>query len=223
MPTNALLANTVSDLAPMIQSGEVSPRRGRPRRRRAGRAPPAPAQGLHHPTRRRRPPGGPPERERAIAAGGYRGPLDGVPVGLKDNIATGRRPNHHRLQGLRRLRPPATTLTSWKRLKSAGAIILGKENLHEFAGGVPCDNPYYGSVSNPWNTGPRRRRLQRRQRRERRRLRHLRLPRHRPRRLRAHPLRHVRHRRHEADLWARQPARASRHQLQRRPHSPHDP
>jgi aspartyl-tRNA(Asn)/glutamyl-tRNA(Gln) amidotransferase subunit A len=89
------------------------------------------------------------EQEAALARGEYHGPLHGIPIGIKDNIATG---------GIR------TTLGS-KVLadhvpeedahvvalcKQAGAIILGKENLEEFAAGATSNNPHYGAVHNPW-------------------------------------------------------------------------
>ena len=89
------------------------------------------------------------EEEAALARGEYRGPLQGIPIGIKDNIATG---------GIR------TTLGSKvladyvpeedahviSLCKEAGAIILGKENLEEFAAGATSNNPHYGAVHNPW-------------------------------------------------------------------------
>ena len=89
------------------------------------------------------------EQEAALARGEYRGPLQGIPIGIKDNIATG---------GIR------TTLGSKvlaghvpdedahvvRLCKEAGAIILGKENLEEFAAGATSNNPHYGAVHNPW-------------------------------------------------------------------------
>ena len=89
------------------------------------------------------------EQERAIESGNYLGPLHGIPIGIKDNIATA---------GVR------TTLGS-KVLadhvpdedahvvtlcRQAGAILLGKENLEEFAAGATSNNPHYGAVHNPW-------------------------------------------------------------------------
>src|SRR5438270_2344470 len=38
-------------------------------------------------------------------------------------------------------------------LKAAGAVILGKQNLHEFAFGITSENPHYGAVHNPWDPG----------------------------------------------------------------------
>jgi len=87
--------------------------------------------------------------EAAIMAGHALGPLHGIPVALKDLYAT---------------RGVATTYGSplfadWvpdfdgaavERLKRAGAVILGKTNLHELAYGTTSANAHYGPVRNPW-------------------------------------------------------------------------
>ena len=88
--------------------------------------------------------------EREIAAGGYRGPLHGVPLGLKDVIATAglRTTNGSRIFARA---APAEDAAVVRRLKSAGAIVIGKNNLHEFAMGSTTANPYYGACRNPWN------------------------------------------------------------------------
>jgi len=91
------------------------------------------------------------KREEAIARGEYRGPLDGIPIGIKDNLATA---------GIRTT-VGSKVLTSnvpdedafvVQRVQEAGAIILGKENMHEWAAGGTSANPHYGAVRNPWNT-----------------------------------------------------------------------
>lgn len=78
------------------------------------------------------------------------GPLDGVPVAVKDIVY---------IEGVRctagsnilsdnvaKYDAPAV-----RRLKAAGAVIVGTTNLHEFACGVTSENPHYGSVRNPWD------------------------------------------------------------------------
>src|SRR5260370_11726429 len=47
---------------------------------------------------------------------------------------------------------PSDDATVVRKLRQAGAIVLGKTNLHEFAYGVTSENPHYGPVRNPWNT-----------------------------------------------------------------------
>jgi aspartyl-tRNA(Asn)/glutamyl-tRNA(Gln) amidotransferase subunit A len=87
--------------------------------------------------------------EREIAAGRYRGPLHGIPVSLKDLIDT---------KGIRTTRGsrifadriPTADATIAARLQHAGAVLLGKNALHEFAFGVTTDNPHYGPTRNPW-------------------------------------------------------------------------
>lgn len=77
--------------------------------------------------------------------------LLGVPVALKDNIWTR---NLRTTVGSAILRDfvPAQDATVVRKLRSAGAIVLGKTNLHEFAYGVTSENPHYGAVRNPWAT-----------------------------------------------------------------------
>jgi aspartyl-tRNA(Asn)/glutamyl-tRNA(Gln) amidotransferase subunit A len=74
-----------------------------------------------------------------------------VPVGIKDLFDVAGVPN---TMGSKILRDnvPSTDATVVNRLKAAGAIILGKQNLHEFAFGITSENPHYGVVRNPWNT-----------------------------------------------------------------------
>jgi aspartyl-tRNA(Asn)/glutamyl-tRNA(Gln) amidotransferase subunit A len=88
--------------------------------------------------------------ERMIRAGYYLGPLHGVPVALKDNIYTR---GVRTTAGAKILADfvPDEDATVTARLKRAGAIIIGKANMHEFAWGGTTDNPHYGTCRNPWN------------------------------------------------------------------------
>jgi aspartyl-tRNA(Asn)/glutamyl-tRNA(Gln) amidotransferase subunit A len=89
--------------------------------------------------------------ERELLRRRPRGPLHGIPVALKDNIATR---NLRTTMGSLILRSfvPAADATVVSKLRRAGAIVLGKTNLHEFAYGVTSENPHYGAVRNPWDT-----------------------------------------------------------------------
>src|SRR5215213_4844099 len=88
--------------------------------------------------------------EAEIAAGRYRGPLHGIPIGLKDIYDTAGVPT----EGGSRLclgRIPAEDATTTRLLKEAGAIILGKLTTWEFAiGGTALDTPF-PPARNPWN------------------------------------------------------------------------
>ena len=91
------------------------------------------------------------DAESAIQGGGYLGPLHGIPIGLKDLYYT---------KGIR------TTVGSkimgdfipdydaavTERFRDAGAILLGKLQMHEFALGATSENPHHGPARNPWDT-----------------------------------------------------------------------
>ncbi len=87
---------------------------------------------------------------RELRAGNRRGPLHGVPVAVKDIFQA---------EGMEttcgspayRDELPAGDCTAVARLKEAGAILLGKLNLHEFAFGPSGINRHFGSARNPWN------------------------------------------------------------------------
>jgi aspartyl-tRNA(Asn)/glutamyl-tRNA(Gln) amidotransferase subunit A len=82
-------------------------------------------------------------------AGTLRGPLHGVPVALKDNIDTaGTRTTA--ASALFEDRVPSVDAPVVTRLKDAGAVIIGKTNLHEFAMGGG-DSSFWGPARNPWN------------------------------------------------------------------------
>jgi aspartyl-tRNA(Asn)/glutamyl-tRNA(Gln) amidotransferase subunit A len=85
-----------------------------------------------------------------IQAGRYRGPLHGIPFGLKDlfyvkgvrNTSGSKIFNHY---------VPEFDCTLASKLKEAGAILLGKLNLHPLAYGATGENLDYGHMHNPWN------------------------------------------------------------------------
>ena len=81
----------------------------------------------------------------------YRGPLHGIPISLKDNIYTAGIRTTAGSKILAHFVPDADAPVA-RRLRKAGAILLGKTNLHEFAYGVTTDNPHYGAAHNPWDT-----------------------------------------------------------------------
>ncbi|HEV3078061.1 MAG TPA: Asp-tRNA(Asn)/Glu-tRNA(Gln) amidotransferase subunit GatA, partial [Thermoanaerobaculia bacterium] len=90
------------------------------------------------------------EIDRSVAAGQDPGPLAGVPVALKDNLnLTG-----HRLTcGSRILAGYVApyTATAVQRLLDAGAVIVGRANMDEFAMGSSCENSAYQETHNPWD------------------------------------------------------------------------
>ena len=90
------------------------------------------------------------EAERSIRAGRYLGPLHGVPIGLKDIIATN---DVLTTCGSKVLSNwiPDHDATVTQRLAAAGAVVVGKQHCYEFACAPP--NPLYGPTRNPWNTG----------------------------------------------------------------------
>ncbi|MGA9350629.1 MAG: amidase [Anaerolineae bacterium] len=88
--------------------------------------------------------------EEEILRGDYRGPLHGVPVALKDLYDTA---------GVRTTaaskiyahRVPDEDATSVAKLRAAGAVLIGKTNLHQFAYGVTTESSYFGPTRNPWD------------------------------------------------------------------------
>lgn len=89
--------------------------------------------------------------EQELRAGRRRGPLHGVPIALKDLIDVAGMPTTAGM-ALRRAATAAEDATITTRLRAAGAVLIGKTNLHECAYGVTSDNPHYGAVRNPWAT-----------------------------------------------------------------------
>jgi aspartyl-tRNA(Asn)/glutamyl-tRNA(Gln) amidotransferase subunit A len=85
-----------------------------------------------------------------IKQGKYLGPLHGIPISLKDLIY---------IKGVRSTSGskiltdfvPDYDSTITRKLRTAGAIIVGTNNLHEFASGITSINPHYGPSRNPWD------------------------------------------------------------------------
>jgi aspartyl-tRNA(Asn)/glutamyl-tRNA(Gln) amidotransferase subunit A len=90
------------------------------------------------------------QAEAQIQSGNYRGPLHGIPVGLKDLFNTG---GVRTTSGSRIFDNfiPERDCTVAARFQQAGAILLGKLNMHQFAYGPTGENPDYGHMHNPWN------------------------------------------------------------------------
>lgn len=86
-----------------------------------------------------------------LARGVDRGPLHGIPIALKDVFAT---------KGVRTTcgsklfadHVPERDASVVELLAAAGAVFLGKTNMHELAYGVTSNNPHFGPVRNPWDT-----------------------------------------------------------------------
>lgn len=90
------------------------------------------------------------ESERRFASGDIRGPLEGIPVSIKDLSPTrgirttfGSRVYEHHV--------PDEDAPIVERLKASGAVLLGKTNTPEFGWKSPTDNPLFGPTRNPWN------------------------------------------------------------------------
>jgi aspartyl-tRNA(Asn)/glutamyl-tRNA(Gln) amidotransferase subunit A len=91
------------------------------------------------------------QAEAEILRDHWRGPLHGIPIALKDLVDTAGVPTTA-ASGLFRNRIPTEDAEVVRRLKAAGAVLLGKLNLHEFAYGGSSAISYFGAVRNPWDT-----------------------------------------------------------------------
>ena len=149
MADSELLNMTISELAPKIQAKEVSPvELTDAALAKLDRLQPVLNSFitiLHDQARAQAK-----EQEAALMRGEYRGPLHGIPVGIKDNIETG---GIRTTVGSKALADnvPQEDAMVVSRMKQAGASILGKENMEEFAAGSTSNNLHYGAVHNPWN------------------------------------------------------------------------
>lgn len=89
--------------------------------------------------------------EQEIRQGRHRGLLHGIPISLKDNVWTRGVRTTAGSKILKGFVPLADADVAI-RLGKAGAVLIGKTNLHEFAYGITTENPHYGSTRNPWDT-----------------------------------------------------------------------
>ncbi|MDO4313181.1 MAG: Asp-tRNA(Asn)/Glu-tRNA(Gln) amidotransferase subunit GatA [Eubacteriales bacterium] len=92
------------------------------------------------------------EVQKLIDEGKLEGPLAGVPVAIKDNMCTEGMLTTCSSKILGNFQPTFTA-EAVKRLEDAGAVILGKTNMDEFAMGSTTETSYYGETKNPWNLG----------------------------------------------------------------------
>lgn len=90
-------------------------------------------------------------RAKAVDAGEVTGPLAGVPIAIKDCLCHTEGTTACSSKMLEHYRSPFTA-TAVQRLEDAGAVILGRTSMDEFAMGSSCENCAFGGARNPWDT-----------------------------------------------------------------------
>jgi aspartyl-tRNA(Asn)/glutamyl-tRNA(Gln) amidotransferase subunit A len=90
------------------------------------------------------------QADRDIKTGAWKGPLHGVPIGIKDFYDTAGSRTTAAFEHFRN-RIPKRDAVSVAKLKSAGAIIVGKTNMHQLGMGTTGLDSFFGPVRNPWN------------------------------------------------------------------------
>ena len=144
------LLMTISELAPMIQRSELSPVQ-LTREALASIAKRQPALNAfitvteEHALQQAR------RAEAEIAAGRYRGPLHGIPYAAKDLFYT------HGIKTTVGSKLMADFVPDFdaaviEKLNAAGAVMIGKAGMHEWAYGITSNNPHFGAIRNPWDT-----------------------------------------------------------------------
>ena len=88
--------------------------------------------------------------QKGIDEGIYTSPLAGVPMAVKDNICTKDILTTCASKILTGFKPTYNS-TAYKKLENAGAVLIGKLNMDEFAMGSTTETSYYGGVKNPWD------------------------------------------------------------------------